>query len=69
VEASWAVLWLNPRWAPMLGDPKIGRSPQTRKLRRKTRDSRKSGRQGISESLYSPQKLWTPLHMRSRPLL
>jgi hypothetical protein len=53
--ASLAVLQLKPWWAPMLVGPNIGWDPRTRKLRRKTRNSRKSGRQGISESLFSPQ--------------
>jgi hypothetical protein len=49
------------------GGPKIGRSSRTRESQMKTHNSRKTGRQRISESLYSPQKLWTPLHVPSCP--
>jgi hypothetical protein len=37
---SWFVFRLKHGWAPMLGDPKIGRSPRTRESR-KERNSRK----------------------------
>jgi hypothetical protein len=69
VVASWIVLRLKPRWAPMLGGPKIGRGPRKRESRRKMHNSRKTGRKGISESLYSPQKLRISLHVSSHPLL
>lgn len=36
---------------------KIGKSPPTQESRKKVRNSRKTGRRRISESLYSPQKL------------
>jgi hypothetical protein len=32
-------------------------------------NSHKKGEQGISESLYFPQKLWTPLHVPTGPVL
>jgi hypothetical protein len=41
-----------------VGGPKIGWIPRTRESRKKARNSRKTGRQRISESLHSPQKLW-----------
>jgi hypothetical protein len=50
-----------------VGGPKIGGSPWTQESRTKAHKSRKTGRQGISESLYLPQKLWIPLHVSSRP--
>jgi hypothetical protein len=55
-------------WAPMLGGPKNRReSPTTWVWNKCTRVVKR--RQRISESLYSPQKLGTPLHVPSHPLL
>jgi hypothetical protein len=51
-----------------VGGPKIGGSSRTQEIWTKTRKSRATRRQGISERLYSPQKLWIPLHVPSRPL-
>jgi hypothetical protein len=67
--ASWAVLRLKPWWAPMLVGPKIGWDPRTRKLRRKTRNSGKLGRQVISESLFSPQFVNPFTHALTPPFI
>jgi hypothetical protein len=42
-----------------VGGSKNRKGPRTRELWKKVCNSRKTGRQRISESLYSPQKLWT----------
>jgi hypothetical protein len=51
-----------------VGCPKIGWSPRTQESRTQVTRTTK-GRQRISKSRYSPQKLWTPLHVPSHPLL
>jgi hypothetical protein len=58
------------RWAPMFGGPKNRiESPNTRTQEQwnQTCNSRKNMRQKISKRLLSPQKLWIPLHVPSRP--
>jgi hypothetical protein len=68
------LVWETKRFADYMvrhssvGGPKIERGPRTRELQRKVRNSRKTGRQGISKSLYSPQKLWTPFTCAHAPL-
>jgi hypothetical protein len=56
----------------LLGSPKIGWDPRTRvkrDFRTNTWTCSGTRRQGISKSLHLPQKLWTPLHVPSDPLL
>jgi hypothetical protein len=63
------------RWAPMLGGPKTRKeSPNTRAQEYKMLErsslecNSRRRRQRISQRLLSPQKLWIPLHVPSRPL-
>jgi hypothetical protein len=66
--ASWAVFRLKHGGRQCWGGPKIRWSPRTQESRTQVTRTAK-GRQRISKSLYSPQKLWTLLHVPSRPLL
>jgi hypothetical protein len=70
--SEWIMHWMEScRKICVLGGPKNRReSPNTRtqEQRDSTCNSRKTGRQGISKRLLSPQKLWTFLHVPVRPL-
>jgi hypothetical protein len=57
--------------ANVRGSEKSDRVPEHRSSEYWSHKSRKlwKRRQGISKSIHSPQKLWIPLHVPSRPLL
>jgi hypothetical protein len=71
VVASWVVFLAETRWAPMLGAPKNQKESPNTEVQNSNHTSRKATkrRQGISEIMHSPQKLWIPLHVPSCPLL
>jgi hypothetical protein len=59
---SWSFVSCRTTVGANVGGPKIGWSPRTQES--STQDTRTAkGRQRISKSLYSPQKLWISLHV------